>query len=114
LLSSWISLVLFLPLYGFLCSAGELVQNVFGKDPTAEFDGFVYQLEQHVFAFRADGCYVLQVDHKFAVLKIASAFSHAVVSSVTQGARSFALQNQTALTTALDNGNIRHSACVLI
>jgi hypothetical protein len=54
LLSSWISLVLFLPPYGFLCSAGELDQDVFGKDATREFDVFVYQLKQHVFAFPAD------------------------------------------------------------
>jgi len=48
LLSSWISLVLFLTLYG-LFSAGELPQGVFGKDATAEFDPFVHQLK-HTFS----------------------------------------------------------------
>jgi hypothetical protein len=35
-------------------SAGELVQDVFGKYATAEFDSFVHQLKQHVVVFLAD------------------------------------------------------------
>jgi hypothetical protein len=41
-------------LNGSASSAGELVQDVFGKHAATEFDPFVHQLKQHVFAFLAD------------------------------------------------------------
>jgi hypothetical protein len=54
-----LDLVLFLCLY-VCCSAGELPQDVFGKDATAEFDPLVHQVTQYFFAFLANGRYVLR------------------------------------------------------
>jgi hypothetical protein len=41
---------------------------VFGKDATAEFDRLVHQVTQYVFAFLADGRYVL----RFGVWEVAN------------------------------------------
>jgi hypothetical protein len=110
LFPSWISLVLFLPLYGFLCSAGELPQDVFGKHATAELESFVHQLKQCVFAFLAYHRYVLQVVDKLAVLKIGSGLFARGPQLSDPRSEKLTLQNQTALTAALDNGDLQHAA----
>ena len=81
--------------YAFLCSAGELPQDVFRKHVAAEFDSFVYQHKQHGFAFLADRRQVLQVDHEVFEHPLWP-FSKAVLSSVTSERGAY-LQNQPTL-----------------